>query len=572
MRRGSAVLADFRTLLWLQGRLVLSMFRSRRLHLWARLGRLLLMLLLLAMSLPLFFFMGVGLAWAVARLSPQAALELLLIANTAMLFFWLLLPASYNSEIMERFELSRLYVHPIRFPSLVAGSTLVSLLSFTGIWTLLLLLGEVAGLAWHTPLALPLILLATVPTFATLVLGGRLMDDLLDLVAGDRRLRGLLLFLTSLPLFLIVFGNYYIQVAAQNPEAVWRALAPWLGDLPSLEGLSFGQAVDLVLTGLRLSRFLLWLPPGWGTAAMVAPVTGRWVAGLAFLLLSFAFSGLLLRIHAAVVRRMMQGAALRVGTERVRSRRWAREMPGPAPFWVLVNKDWNYLRRSPITLRAVVTAPLMAVAFGFALWQMSSLLPADHPLRAAVPLLAAAMVLVSGNLGTSVLTANYFGAIDREGTAGLLLTPVDRRLILLSSTCATLPFALVQSLVLLLLVALFTRAWIVLPWGLYFAVCLHLGTMPFYHLSSVLTPYRAPLQALGGRGGNAGAFVAWLAGMPPVAALFLLPPLLWPPAQVVTLPLAAAYAFGLYALTLKPVAALVDRRTHQVLDAVTEEG
>ena len=49
-----------------------------------------------------------------------------------------------------------------------------------------------------------------------------------------------------------------------------------------------GQAVDLVLTSLRLSRFLLWLPPGWGTAAMAAPATGRWWPGLAFLLLSFA--------------------------------------------------------------------------------------------------------------------------------------------------------------------------------------------------------------------------------------------------------------------------------------------
>jgi len=111
----------------------------------------------------------------------------------------------------------------------------------------------------------------------------------------------------------------------------------------------------------------------------------------------------------------------------------------------------------------------------------------------------------------------------------------------------------------------------VLPWGLYFAVCLHLGTMPLYHLSSILTPYRAPLQAWGGRGGNMGAFVAWMVGTPPVVALFVLPVLVWPQAQIITLPLAAAYAFGLYALTLKPLAAFVDRRTHQILDAVTEE-
>jgi hypothetical protein len=566
------MLPDIKTLLWLQVRLVLSMFRSRRLHVWARLGRILLMLLLLAMSLPLFAGMGVALGWAVASLSPQAGMELLLIVNSGMLFFWLLLPASYNSQIMERFELTRLYIHPVRFGSLVAGSTIVTLLSFTGIWTLLILLGEMAGLASHNPLALPLILLGAVPTFAILVLGGRLMDDLLDLVAGDRRLRGLLLFITGLPLLLIVFGNYTIQVLVQDPEAALRALEPWIEEVPSLEGLAAGQALDVILTSLRLSRILLWLPPGWGTAAMTAPVTGQWGTGLASLLASLAFGGSLLWLHAAVVRRMMEGASLRVGTERVRSRRWQREMPGPAAFWALVSKDWYYLRRSPFALRSLLATPIVAVAFGFGLWQVSSLLPPEHSLRAAIPMVAAALVLVSANLGTSNLAANYFGAVDREGLAGLLLTPVDRRLVLLSSNAITLLFTMAQSLVLLLLVAILTGSWIVLPWGLYAALCLHFGSMPLYHLSSILAPYRAPLQAWGGRGGNMGVFAAWMLGTPPLMALFLLPPLFWPPGQFIALPLAAVYAFGLYSVTLKPLAALIDRRAHQILEAVTEEG
>lgn len=565
------MLADVKTLLWLQGRLVRSMFRSRRLHVWAQLGRVLLMLLLLAMTLPLFFGMGLALGWGVTRLSPDGALELLLIVNSAMLFFWLLLPASYNSEIMERFELSRLFVHPVRFPSLVTGSIVVSLLSYTGLWSLLILLGEIAGLAWHKPLALPLILVGAVPTFAILVLGGRLMDDLLDLVADDRRLRGLLLFLTSMPLMLIIFGNYYIQVLVTNPDTLLRVLEPWVGDMPSVEGLAVSQAIDLILTHLRPSRLLLWLPPGWGTAAMAAPVTGQWATGLGFLVLSLAFSGLLLWIHAAVTRRMMQGAALRIGTERVRSRRWRRQMPGPAAFWALWSKDWYYLRRSPITPRALLSTPIIAVAFGFGLWQMSSILPPESPFRAAIPLLAGALVLVSANLGTSTLAADYLGTIDREGLASLLLTPVDRRLVLLSSTAVTLLLGMAQSLVLLVAVAIFTGSWIVLPWGLYFALCLHFGTMPLYHLSSILAPYRAPLQAWGGKGGNMGVFIAWTVGTPPIVALFVLPALLWPPAQIVTLPLAAVYAFGLYALTLKPIATLMDRRTHQILEAITEE-
>lgn len=565
------MLADVKTLLWLQGRLIRSMFRSRRLHVWAQLGRVLLMLLLLVVTLPLFFGMGLALGWGVTRLSPDGALELLLIVNSAMLFFWLLLPASYNSEIMERFELSRLFVHPVRFPSLVTGSIVVSLLSYTGLWSLLILLGEIAGLAWHKPLALPLILVGAVPTFAILVLGGRLMDDLLDLVADDRRLRGLLIFLTSMPLMLIVFGNYYIQVLVTNPDTLLRVLEPLVGDMPSVEGLALAQAIDLILTHLRPSRLLLWLPPGWATAAMAAPVTGQWARGLGFLVLSLASSGLLLWVHAAVTRRMMHGAALRIGTERVRSRRWKRQMPGPAAFWSLWSKDWYYLRRSPITPRALLSTPIIAVAFGFGLWQMSSIFPPESPLRAAIPLIAGALVLVSANLGTSTLAADYLGTIDREGVASLLLTPVDRRLVLLSSAAVTFLLAMAQSLVLLVAVAIFTRSWIVLPWGLYFALCLHFGTMPLYHLSSILAPYRAPLQSWSGKGGNLGVFIAWTVGMPPIVALFVLPALLWPPAQIFTLPLAAMYSFGLYALTLKPIATLMDRRTHQILEAVTEE-
>ncbi len=565
------MVADVKNLFWLQGRLVRSMFRSRRLHVWARMGRILLMLLMLVALLPLFMAMGAGLGYALTRLSPQAGFELLLIANTGLLFFWLLLPATYNSQLIERFEMSRLFVYPIRFRSLVVGSTLVSLLSFAGIWTVPVLAGEMVGLVWQTPWSLPLVLLGAVPTFATLVLTGRLMDDVMDLVASDRRLRGLLLFLMSLPFILILFGNYYIQYLTQEPGRFEQLLRSLAGDLPPLETLGFGQAVDLVLVRLRLSRYLLWLPPSWGTAGMALAATGRWLEGLGFLVLSLASSAGLLWAHGAMTRRLMQGATLRIGTERVRSRRRALGLPGPPAFWALFGKDWTYLRRSPGTLRVLVTTPIVAVAFGVALWQVAGILPEGNPVRQAIPFLIAAVVLVSANLGTSNLAANYFGAVDREGFVTLVLTPVDRRYVLLSANTLTLVLGLVQSLVLLVLVAAFTRTWIVLPWGALFAFCLHFATAPLYTLSSILAPYRAPLQALGGRSGNLGTFLAWLVGTPIPMALFLLPLVVWRPGPILTLPLALAYGLGLYALTLRPLARLIDRRTHQISEAVLEE-
>ncbi len=565
------MVAELKNLLWLQWRLTRSMFRSRRLHIWARLGRILLMLLMLLSLLPLFMAMGAGLGFALTKLSPQAGFELLLIVNTAMLFFWLLLPATYNSQLVERFELSRLFVYPVHFRSLVLGSTLVSLLSFAGIWTLPLLAGEMVGLVWKTPWTLPLVLLGAVPTFATLVLTGRLMDDVLDLVASDRRLRGLLLFLMSLPFILLLFGNYYVQYLTQEPGRIEQLLRSLGGDLPPLETLGFGQTVELVLENLRLSRYLLWLPPGWATAGMALAATGRWLEGLGFLAVSLGFSGGLLWAHGALTRRLMQGAAVRMGPERVRSRRWEVSLPGPPAFWALFRKDWTYLRRSPTTLRALVTTPIVAVAFGVAVWQMTSILPEGNPVRQAVPFLMAALVLVSANLGTSNLSANFFGAIDREGFVTLVLTPVDRRFVLLSANTLALVLGMAQSLALLALVAALTRNWIVLPWGILFAFCLHFATAPLYTLSSIFAPYRAPLQAWGGRSGNMGTFLAWLVGTPIPMALFMMPLFFWKPGQLLTVPLALVYSLGLYALTLRPLAGLIDRRSHQISEAVLEE-
>jgi hypothetical protein len=565
------VVTEIKHLFWLQWKLTLSMFRSRRLHVWARLGRVLLMLLMLVTLLPLFMTMGAGLGFGLTHLSTQAGFELLLLVNTAMLFFWLLLPATYNSQLVERFELSRLFVHPIRFRSLVLGSTLVSLLSFAGIWTVPLLAGQVVGLAWKTPWTLPLVLLGAVPTFAILVLTGRLMDDVLDLVASDRRLRGLLLFLMSVPFILLLFGNYYVQYLTQEPGRFEALLRPLTGDLPPVETLGFSQAMDLILVNLRLSRYLLWLPPGWATAGMGLAATGRWPAGLGFLALSMAFSGGMLWAHGALTRRMMQGAAVHIGTERVRTHCWEAGLPGPPAFWVLFRKDWTYLRRGPTTLRALLTTPIVAVAFGAGLWQMAGVMPEESALRQAVPFLAATLVLVSANLGTSNLTANHFGAIDREGFVSLILTPVDRRYVLLSANALALVLALAQSLVLLALVAALTRTWILLPWGLFFAFCLHFATAPLYTLSSILAPYRAPLQAWGGKTGNMGSFLAWTAGTPIPMALFLLPYFFWKAGQILTLPLAAAYGLGLFSLTLGPLARLLDRRSYQLSEAILEE-
>jgi hypothetical protein len=562
--------SELGTLFWLQWKLTRSMFRSRRTGDWLRVFGLLFRVLSLLFTLPMFMLMGVGLAVGLMLLSPRAAYEVVMIANVFLFFIWLVLPASYNSQIVERFEMSRLFPYPVRFRSIVVGSTLMSLLTVTGLWTLPIILGEVVGLAYHQPLALPLILLGALPTFALLVLTGRIMDDFFDLVAGDRRLRALVLTLLSLPFVLCWVGQYAVQYVTDDFSKLSQfAPVPLLEELAQVVEMS-GPSEALEI--LRVSRLLRWLPPGWTTAGMGLSVNREWGGALLFLGLSTVFVALLLWMHAGVTRRLMEGAALSIGAERVRSRRWFLRLPGPPVFWALFRKDWLYLWRSPMPRRLIFSTLLMVVGMVFPLRGMAQgdVSPA---VREALPLIvgvfAITMVGMTVNLG---MTANYFGSTDREGFATLALSPLDRRYVILSTNLAVLLYTSLQILALSLGIALLARFWAVLPLGLYLGLCLQVGGAPAYNLAAIIGPYRTQLKFGGGRQrGNVWGMLAWLVSAPPVLALVVLPYIFWKPGLVLTLPLGAIYSLGLYALTLKPLARLLQRREYAILEAVTAQ-
>jgi hypothetical protein len=534
-------------------------------------------LLTFTVTLPMLAGMSVGLAAALILLSPVAAYELAMAVNVFMFFIWLVLPASYNSQMVERFEMSRLFPHPIRFRTIVVGSTLISMLTMTGMWTVPLLLSQVIGLAWHQPLALPLILLGTLPTFALLVLTGRIMDDFFDLVAGDRRLRALVLALLSLPFIVCWLGQYAFQYATDDFNRL-----PQFIQIPGLEELAqldepnslgeFRSNVSRVLEVLRISRLLVWLPPGWSTAGMGLAVTGAWGRAMLFLAGSTAFVAMLLWAHARITRQLMEGAALGIGAERVRSRRLRLRLPGPPAFWALFHKDWLYLRRSPIPRRLIFSALISTVAMLFPMRGLSQG-GASAQVQEALPLIVSAFMITMLSLVVNVgMTANYFGSTDREGFATLAFSAQDRRHAILSANLAVTLFASALWLVLLLGISLLSRVWIALPLGLYLALCMQIGGMPAYNLAAIIGPYRTQLKFTRGRQrSNMWGMLAWAISAPPVLALIVLPYIFWRPGLALTLPLGLIYSVGLYALTLKPLARLLQRREYDVLEAVTTQ-
>ena len=88
----SPLWSELKTLFWLQGKLTLAMFRSRRAADWFWLFRVALTIVQVVFSFPMFILMGIGTAIGLAMLSPGAAFEIVMIGNTFMTLFWLMLP------------------------------------------------------------------------------------------------------------------------------------------------------------------------------------------------------------------------------------------------------------------------------------------------------------------------------------------------------------------------------------------------------------------------------------------------------------------------------------------------
>lgn len=559
---------ELRTLFWLQWKLTVSMFRRRKdAQGWLRIAQMGFKVLQLVFTFPMFVLMGIGLAVGLALLTPQAALEVAMMANVGMLFIWLLMPSSYSGQMVERFEMSRLFPHPISFRSIVVGSTLVSMLSVTGLWSVPLLLGEIVGLAWHAPLALPLIALGALPTLALLVLSGRIMDDLFDLVAGDRRLQGIMLFLLMTPFLLLSVGQWFFQLSSNNYEEVPALLDRILGP-ERLAALGQVDTVSGFLETLELSRLLVWLPPGWGTAAMGYPGIGQWGQGLLFLLLSLAFVAALLWFHARITRRLMEGRSVTIGTERVRARRLGWQLPGPPAFWAVVRKDWLHLLRNPMPRRMLFAAPFSTVAMVPALMQLQG---GDSLLERAAPVLIGSFVVLLLNMMFSMsLIGNYWGTFDREGFATLALSPLDRRYFLASQNLTISAFAIASYAVLLVVVAALSGAWEMVGLGLYMGLCLQISCAPAYNLAAVLGPFRTQLKWQGQGRGSAWGLIGLLAA-PPVLALVLVPYLFWKPGLILSLPVALVYSVAVYGFTLQPLANYLQRREYDVLQKVSHE-
>ena len=555
------------TLFWLQWKLTLSTLRSRRMRHRGRALQMLLTIVQLLFSLPIALGIAFGLGAAIALVTPRAAFEIVILANTLIALLWMLTPGVYSSQILERFERSRLFVHPIRPGSIVIGSTLISLLTATGLWTIPLLVAQILGLAWHAPRALPLILLGAVPLFLFLTLVVRIVEDVFDLIANDRRLRSLMLFLISIPFMLLSFAQFGVQFFTDD----FRQVPSVLEDYIDVERLAEAESLSEIIEIVRPSQWLLWLPPGWVTAGMAYAGVGMW--GRAALFLGLGASSVLglLGLHAFVTLKLMRGTAVTVGTARVR-RRSSMTLPVPSALGALLAKDLRHLWRNPMPRRLMFGMLVMVVMVGFSL----SRLPqgpssGEAARRMPIELLFLLLVMVSMSLNIG-LSANYFGTIDREGFGSLMVTGTDRRLVILSANLATLLLAMVAYGLTIFVVLMIQGTWDMLPLLLFLTVAMQISSTPAYTLVAILAPYRATLgSGMQRQGGNIWGLVAWAVSAPPVAILVLVPRYFMPELLWVTIPLSILYTVGIYMATLKPLAGMMLQREGTLFEAITSD-
>lgn len=561
------MVGDLRNLLWLQWRLTLGIFRSRRARHRLRALAQVVQALQYVVTIPIVLALGAGVAVGLALLSPTAAFSVAVAINLVLAFLWLLTPLFEESRVVERFDLLRLVQFPLSQRSLAVGSAVASATSLSGLATAPVLAGQVVGLSVHNPLAFPLIAVGGASTFAVLILIGRLIGDLFDVATYDRRWRGVLVTALSLPLFTVWIVQAFLPTL--GGEVIGRLLSP-----ERLEALSQAEGPSAFFEALGLAGLATFLPFSWPTAAMGAAALRSWGGALLFTALSLGLVGGMFLAHMALTRRIMRGEILRGKTVRLRSTTWRARLPGPPELGTLLTKDWLYLWRSPygrrMLLMTVTMSILMAVLF-LGVLQPSRATPEEGALQGMAVAFGLGWAAFAGMVINVSLTANYFGSVDREGLGTIVNSGVDRRYVLLSASILGGTLTVGCALVPLAASALLGLPWTVIPLGLYAAVCMQLLGTPMYMLSSVIGPYRAQWRVASQQSGNLWGMLAWIVATAPIAALVAVPWFVWRPGLWLALPAALALGLAATALSLDPLARLMLRREHDVLEAVTRE-
>jgi ABC-2 type transport system permease protein len=580
--------SQLKTVLWLRWRLTRNqLFRGSSIG-----GVLLVILGVLCVGLVVTICAGTTFAgfFALRQAKPELLLMIWTGAALAFLFIWLL-GLLVELQRSEAIDLQRLMHLPVRLGQVFVINYLASHAVFSIVMLVPgmvgLALGLTFGRSWMFILLLPLlacfIFMITAWTYC-------LRGWLATLMSNPRRRRTVIMCLTIGFVLLGQGPNLYFNVIRRSPHPPANESAEARTARKAAEEAKMKEVWSKVVAA---QKFIppLWLPLGAKGIAEGNPLPALLGTlgcfGLGALGLHRAYRSTVRFYHgdtgkkSTAIRPQSETAPAPVSKPR-HSKLLELRLPGvPEPAAVVAGATMRSMLRAPEVKIAFGTSFLVVIVLGaMVLVKSAPKLPeVGKPFAIAG---AAAFILFM----LFQFISNQFG-LDRDGFRVLVLSPVDRRHLLLGKNLAIIPAVALSGLLVMVILTL----WLHIPPIAAFAGLLQLATMTlllitFGNLLSILLPFR--IQA-GTMKPTKPPFLKMLAlvfcqfAVPLILAPAMIPPLaelLWRsadgpalvPVNLILSVVLAALAVTGYWLLLQPLANLYSRREMEILKSVTIEG
>ncbi|MGA2542583.1 MAG: hypothetical protein ABSG78_13620 [Verrucomicrobiota bacterium] len=415
--------------------------------------------------------------------------------TTLFLFFWMI-GLLHEIQRSESIDLQRLLHLPVALGQMFVINYLASHLAISIVIFVPAMMGLALGLAISrgpamlllAPLAVGMVCMISAWTYC-------LRGWLAMLMSNPRRRRNVtmaivlaFILLGQAPnLYFNVFHRYNVPKTSASPEQTKQQIQAWNShNRQTWDQLRWAQK---------------FIPPLWLPVGALALADGRALPALLGTLGCFALAALGLRRAYQGTLRFYRGESGGKVTVQIKPDR----MPAAAPAPAKVGSRFLELRLPGVpeqaaalaltTFRSLLRAPEVKVAWatsilvplivgGSLLFRSNMKLP-----EAAKPFMATGAVVFSVFMLVQFFS-NQFG-FDRDGFRALILSPADRRLILLGKNLACLPVGAAFGLLLLLLVAVRLQ----LSPLMFLAALLQLAAVLLLaglggNLLSILVPYR----------------------------------------------------------------------------------
>ena len=581
---------QLKTILWLRWRLTRNQ--------WAKSGGLGAAISVIvgigAVMLSMGSFAGAFLAgyFALRESSPLLVMTVWFGVTVGFLFSWMigLLTELQRSETI---DLQRLMHLPVALGQMFVVNYVASHLALSIVLLVPAMIGLALGLVFSRgpamllllPLALSMVFMITAWTYC-------LRGWLASMMSNPRRRRSIIMGITLAFILVGQAPNLYFNVFLRNTKPVPKAATPE----EAQEQREARKAANLKKRDALIAT-QVYLPPLWLSVGANALAEGRPWPAVFGTVGCFAIGALGLRRAYRSTLRFYHGETGGKAGMRIE--------PTPASSsatGVLVKAGSRFLElKFPAvpeqatalalaTLRSMLRAPEVKMAWGSS-FVVTLVLGASFMMRSSAkipeavkPFMATGAVAFSIFLLVQFFT-NHFG-LDRDGFRALILSPVDRRLILLGKNLACLPVGIGFGISLLVLLAV----WLHLPLLAFVAALFQLATLLLVaglagNLLSILVPYRIQAGTLKPTKMPGLAMLTMVAChllFPIVMLPAFLPPLAellwgladWPKAVPVNLLLSAGLAALMafvYWQTLAPLGRLLQRRETKILSVVSVE-